>query len=94
MGMFNNSSGDETVESTVSITIPVEIKQKTTEHSVFYYQAYNNPVQTQTNILKSEDQIAAFSPDTGTISYRIMNFEIHDFLSPGFHFSRPPPSIC
>lgn len=94
MGLFNNSSGEETTETLVSVTIPVEVKQKTTDQSVFYYQVSNYQIQNKTDILKSDDKISAFSPDTGTLRFKDVNFNVHEFLFSGFRFSRPPPTGC
>jgi len=94
MGIFNNSSGEEVVETLSSVTIPVEVKQKTADHSVFYYQAYNDQFQHQTDVIKSDDKISAFFPDTGTINFYNRNIKVHEFLFSGFQFSRPPPSGC
>jgi hypothetical protein len=94
MGMFNNSTGDEAVETVSSVTIPVEVKQKTTETSVHYYQVNNHKIQNQTDILRSEDKTTAFIPDTGTFIFQVRNIKVHEFLFSGFQFSRPPPSGC
>lgn len=94
MGMFNNSSGDESTETIASITIPVEVKQKTSDQTIFYYQTYIDNFQSQTNSLKSEDTTSEFSPPTGTLIYQFRNIKVHEFLFSGFQFSRPPPSVC
>lgn len=94
MGMFNNSTGDETIETVSSVTIPVEVKQKTAEHSVYYYQINNHKIQNQTNILKSDDNSTSFKPDTGTVIFQVSNIKVHEFLFSGFQFSRPPPFGC
>lgn len=93
MGMFNNSTGEEALEI-VSVTIPVEIKQKTTDHSVYYYQVNNDKIHDQAHILKSEDKPSSFSPDTGTNIFQVRNIKVHEFRFSGFHFSRPPPLNC
>ena len=94
MGMFNNSTGDEAKEAVSSVTISVEVKQKANDHSVYYYQINNHKIQNQTNILKSENKTTAFIPDTGTAIFQVRNIKVHEFLFPGFQFSRPPPSGC
>ena len=94
MGMFNNSTGDEAVETVSSVTIPVEVKQKTTETSVHYYHVNNHKIQNQTDILRSEDKTTTFIPDTGTFTFQVRNIKVHEFLFSGFQFSRPPPSGC
>ena len=94
MGMFNNSTGDEAIETVSSVTIPVEVKQKTTETSVHFYQVNNHKILDQTNVIKSEDKTTAFIPDTGTVIFQLRNIKVHEFLFPGFQFSRPPPSGC
>ncbi len=94
MGMFNNSTGEETYETVASVTIPVEIKEKTADHSVYYYQVNNHQNQNQTDVLKSEDKTSAFLPDTGILIFQVRNIKAHEFLFPGFQFSRPPPSAC
>jgi len=94
MGMFNNSSGEESVETVSSVTIPVEIKQKTNDFSVFYYQVNTEKNQDQAHVFKSEDTISAFTPDTGTLLFEHRNIKVHEFLFSGFQFSRPPPIVC
>jgi len=93
MGMFNNSNGDEAVEAVSAITIPVEVKQKTTEQSAFYFQV--NPVQDQNQscILITKDTSSSYFPDTGTIVFQIRDLKIPDFKTCDFRFSRPPPSV-
>jgi len=94
MGMFNNSTGDEVSETVSSVTIPVEVKQKAADHSIYYFQVNNHKIQDQTDILKSEDTTSAFLPDTGPTIFQVRNIKVHEFLFPGFQFSRPPPSGC
>jgi hypothetical protein len=94
VGMFNNSTGDEAIETVSSVSIPVEVKQKTNETSVHYTQANNHKIRNQTDILKPEDKTTAFIPDTGTIIFQVRNIKVHELLFPGFQFSRPPPSGC
>jgi len=94
MGMFNNSSGDEVSETISSVTIPVEVKQSTTEHSVYYYQVSNQKIQDQAPVIKPENTSTAFLPHTGPTIFQVRNVNVHEFLFPGFQFSRPPPSGC
>ena len=94
MGMFNNSTGDEAIETVSSVTIPVEVKQKTADHSVYYYQVNDHKTQNQTDISASEIKTTTFIPDTGTIIFQVRNIKVHEFLFSGFQFSRPPPSGC
>ena len=94
MGMFNNSTGDEVSEAVSSVTIPVEVKQKTADHSIYYFQVNIHQIQDQTNILKSDDKTTAFIPDTGTIIFQVRDIKAPGFLFSGFQFSRPPPSGC
>jgi len=94
MGMFNNSSGDEVSETVSSVTIPIEVKQKAADHSIYYFQGNNHRIQNQTDVLKSDDKTTAFIPDTGTVVFQVRNTTVHKFLFSGFQFSRPPPSGC
>ena len=94
MGMFNNSTGEETNEALASVTIPVEVKQKTTDSVYYYYQVSNDQIHKQTKTLQSEDSIFTFSPDTGKNVFQFRNIKVHEFLFSGFQFSRPPPSGC
>lgn len=94
VGMFNNSTGDEATETVSSVTIPVEVKENTTDHSVYYFQINNHKIQNQTDILKSEDITSAFLPDAGPTIFQVRNIKVHEFLFPAFQFSRPPPSEC
>jgi len=94
MGMFNNSTGEETTETVSSVTIPVEVKQKATDHSIYYFKVNDRKIQNPTDILKSEDTTSAFLPDTGPTIFQVRNIKVHEFLFPAFQFSRPPPSGC
>jgi hypothetical protein len=93
MGMFNSSSGDEAVETVSAVTIPVEVGQKTTEQSAFYFQV--NPVQTQnqSDVLITNNTSSFYFPDTGPLAFRITDIEVPDFKTSDFRFSRPPPSV-
>jgi hypothetical protein len=94
MGMFNNSTGDEAIETVSSVTIPVEVKQKATDHSVYYFQVNDHKIQNQNTILKPEVKTTTFIPDTGSTIFQVRNIKVHEFLFSGFQFSRPPPSGC
>lgn len=95
MGMFNNSTGDEATEATVSVTIPADVKQDTNDQPTFYYQTYQDNFQSQTAFgILTEDQASIISPDTGTNPFQFRNTQVHEFLHSGFQFSRPPPSVC
>lgn len=94
MGMFNNSTGDETVDTVAAVTIPVETKQKAAEYPTFYYQLNTDQIHIQADVLKSEDNTFPFFPDTGTTIYVLANVKVHEFLFSDFQFSRPPPAAC
>jgi hypothetical protein len=93
MGMFNNSTGEETTEQMAAVTIPVEVKQKTAEPSAFFYQITSSQAHNQTQSL-IEDNTSFFYPDSGKTIFQNRNCKIHEFLYSGFQFSRPPPAIC
>jgi len=93
MGMFNNSSGDEAVESVSAVTIPVEVKQKTTEQTAFYFQINPEQNHIQSDILITKESSSSYFPDTGTIVFKISNLKVPDFKTSDFRFSRPPPSV-
>ena len=94
MGVFNNSTGDESFETIATATIPVETKQKVSDNSTFYYQINADQNHIQADVLKSEDNTFPFFPDTGANVYDLSNVKVHEFLFSGFHFSRPPPVSC
>lgn len=95
MGMFNNNTGDEVTEATISsVTIPAEIKQKNTDHSVYYFQITKSESKTPNNTLKLSGLYVEFSPDTGPKTYFDRNTASYEFLFSKFQFSRPPPSGC
>lgn len=96
MGMFNNKTGDEVIETTSSVTIPVEVNQKTTDCSVYYYQVTSPEKQVQTEVLANESSTSTFRPDTGPSCGRVRNntINIHEIHLSGFLFLRPPPAIC
>lgn len=94
MGMFNNNTGDEVLDATISsVTIPAEIKQKNTDHSVYYFQITNSERKTQNNTLKYSDSSVEFSPDTGIKVFLDRNTAFYEFQLSRFQFSRPPPSV-
>ena len=94
MGMFNNSTGDESVEQIAAVTIPVEVKQKAAEPSAYYFQINDNQTYSQNSSIKIEINTSFFNPDPGKTIYQLTNCKIHEFLYSGFQFSRPPPSLC
>jgi predicted P-loop ATPase/GTPase len=94
MGMFNNSNGEETIETISSVTIPVEVKQKTTEQTAYYYQI--NPVQNQNQLvvlIDTNNSTSFYFPDPGTVFYPLSNIKVLDYKHSEFRFSRPPPSV-
>jgi hypothetical protein len=93
MGMFNNSNGDEAVETISAVTIPVEIKQKPTEQPAFYFQVNQSNTQNQSEILISKDTSLSYFSDTGTTVFKINNLKVPDFKTSDFRFCRPPPSV-
>jgi hypothetical protein len=94
MGMFNNSTGEETTEQIAAVTIPVEVKQKSVEPAIYFYQISSSQTQIPTSSIIIEEDTSFFYPDSGKIIYPLTNCKIHEFLYSGFQFSRPPPSIC
>lgn len=95
MGMFNNSTDEDMVESATSVTIPVEVKQKEDEHAVYdYFQAYKITTQNHAVTIIPEDSASFFPPGTETVGYPMLNEKIQDFCFSGFRFSRPPPFGC
>ena len=94
MGMFNNSTGDETVETVASVTIPAEISKKAPEQTTFYYQINQVVAQTQTDAVLSEHTFSSYFPDTGPVHFYIPDLKIKACHFSGFRFSRPPPSAC
>lgn len=94
MGMFNNSSGDEAVETISSVTIPAEVSPKTNNEFTFFYQV-NTPVdQSQAENINIEFTPSKLFPDTGKINYFVKSTKVNEVHFPGFIFSRPPPSAC
>jgi len=93
MGMFNNSNGDEPIETVSAVTIPVEIKQKTIDQHTFYFEV--NPIQLhqQSESTISKDSYLPYFPDTGTTIFISKNSKVPDNKSTSFRFSRPPPSV-
>jgi hypothetical protein len=94
MGMFNNSTGDETTESVSAVTIPVEVKQKTADHTAFYYQITTVQTQIQADNLCLSESSPTFPPDTGSAIFKNRNLNVQEFYVLGFRFSRPPPVNC
>lgn len=94
MGMFNNSTGDEAVETISALTIPAEVSPKITNDSTYFYQI--NPENRQVQSENSEIDYTPFSlfPDTGLINYFVRSTKVNEVHFSGFLFSRPPPSAC
>ncbi len=94
MGMFNNKTGDEVIETASSVTIPAEVSQKAADHSVYYFQVIHSEKQAQTEVLTNESSASTFIPDTGPSGVRVRNnISIHEIHLSGFLFLRPPPAI-
>jgi hypothetical protein len=94
MGMFNNSTGDEAVETIASVTIPAETCKKAPEQPTFYYQINQVVIQNQTDTVLTKNTFYSFFPDTGTLNFYISDVKMKEFHFSGFRFSRPPPSAC
>jgi hypothetical protein len=95
MGMFNDKNGEETTESIASISIPAEIKQKNTESTTYYYYSeINFEKQSHSAAFSKEDTTPQAFPDKGPTFLQSRNSLIHEIHISGFHFSRPPPSVC
>lgn len=94
MGMFNNSTGEESNEAVAAVTIPAEAIKKAPEQSTFYFRIGEQENQIQKDSFLSENSFTSFFPDTGPIRVYIPDLKIKDFHYSGFRFSRPPPSAC
>jgi len=95
MGMFNNSTGEESTLATASVSIPAEVKQKVVDHSAYYYQVNQNAQhQGAAKISKTENSQLLYAPDTGIIVHLSKDKNDYQFLLSEFRFSRPPPSFC
>ena len=94
MGMFNNSTGEESTEQIAAVTIPVEVKQKAAEPSAYFYQINDIQTHTQNNSIKIEENTSFFYPDSGKTWIQLTNSRYHEFLYSSFQFSRPPPTVC
>lgn len=94
MGMFNNSTDEEQIETTVSVTISVEAKQETVDHAAYHYQTSRLNIHNQAITITTKDSESFFPPGTETVNYLFQNEKIQDFCFSGFRFSRPPPFDC
>jgi len=94
LGMFTNKPDEDSTQTVSSVTIPVEVKQKTADHTVYYYKVGSDRIQNQIDLLKSDTAAFSFSPDTGTHITQFRNVTVHGFHFPGAQFSRPPPPGC
>jgi hypothetical protein len=94
MGMFNNSTGDEALDTISSVTIPAEVRENAIDHSNYYYQINSAHIHIQADIDTLKEITSTFFPDTGIRRFHYTNTQVHEFLFSGFQFSRPPPAIC
>lgn len=94
MGMFNNSSDEESPVVVSAIVIPVEAKQKTVEKNTYFYQQNGqSEFQQNSKAITAFDTSSFFFSDTRSSTFLITNDERGDFHLSGFRFSRPPPSL-
>jgi hypothetical protein len=94
MGMFNNSTGEESSETVAALSIPAEVKQKNVESAVFYYQIHSEINHEQISGLQTSVKPDTFPPDIQTEVFLHQNSDVPEFFLNGFRFSRPPPSFC
>jgi hypothetical protein len=94
LGMFSNKPDENSTKTVSSVTIPVEAKQKATDHTAYYFKIGSDRVQNQTDLVKSDDGAFSFSPDTGTHITQFRNVNVRGFHFPAVQFSRPPPPGC
>lgn len=94
MGMFNSKSDEEVTENTVALSIPAEVKEKSPESAVFYFNVYSEVNHDQIIDLPTEAISNTYPPDIRIQVFRDRNAELPEFFLNGFRFSRPPPSFC
>ena len=95
MGMFNNNSGEETVETVAPVTIHAETKPQTAEPAIYYFQANNYDVlQYNSELADIKNTALFYPPDQRQSRWLIKDAVQYDFRFSGFLFSRPPPSVC
>ena len=94
MGMFNNQTSEDSIETVASVNIPAEIKQKTTDNTIYYYQEFNSQKKSQTFESINKDIAPHYNVDTGPTFIPAKNSSINEFQVSVFLFSRPPPSVC
>ncbi len=93
-GMFNNSTEDEPSNTVSAVTIPAEVRQKTTETAVFFYQVNSEINHNQITNCQTSDQPSTFPPDIQKQVFQNQNSEVRKFFLDGFRFLRPPPAHC
>ena len=90
-GVFNNKT-EEVVDPIVSLTIPVEVKEKTPETAAYYFQfkgfEQNNFDQ---DVVKRNDNVL-YVPDTGPNLQAHTSSSTYDFYFSNTLFCRPPPA--
>jgi len=94
MGMFQNSTEDQTLEPIASITIEHEVAPSMDNHSTFHYLGDTNKIQTQSKSLPSDECILPLFSDSGIIQILQKDTGIQKSLFSKSRFSRPPPSFC
>ncbi len=94
MGMFNSKSDEDVTENAIALTIPAEVKEKSPESAVFYFNVYSELNHDQIIDLQTEFKPNTYPPDIRQQVFRDRNAELPEFFLNGFRFSRPPPSFC
>lgn len=94
MGMFNSKSDEDITENNIALTIPAEVKEKSPDLAVFYFNAFSEVNHDQITDLQIEVKPSTYPPDIRQQFFRNRNTEVPQFFLNGFRFSRPPPSFC
>jgi hypothetical protein len=94
MGLFNNKTEEEVIETAAVKTIVVESGTSSMEHTAFYYDQYK-PGKAQVELSKAVSPFAQiFATDTGPSPHTIYCSPTYDFVYSHSQFSRPPPADC
>jgi len=93
MGVFNNSNGEETIETVEAVNIQVEQVSDQIAETSYYFQSYSWTSHFELSILNSDDISIPLIVWPEKQTFPDWSGILQDSRYIAFHFSRPPPIL-
>jgi len=91
--VFNNSNGEESLETTAAVTIQIELSNDQTEEISYYFQINSNQVYAQAAIMAPENANKLWFEWSKKPMFERPSSVFSDSRYSRSHFNRPPPFI-